>query len=88
MPPIADDLPGFGGSPVNDVSVRSGTPKDIVALLNRDLNAVIESRELKASLLGMGVGPKGGTPEEMAALVQKEIAKWRDVIRLSGARVE
>jgi tripartite-type tricarboxylate transporter receptor subunit TctC len=88
VPPIADDLPGFDGSPVNYISVRSGTPKEIVALLNRELNAVIESREVKASLLSMGVAPKGGTPQEMAALVDKEIAKWKEVIRLSGARVE
>jgi tripartite-type tricarboxylate transporter receptor subunit TctC len=88
VPAIAEDLPGFEGSPVNYISVRSGTPKDVVGLLNRELNAVIESRELKASLLSMGVAPKGGTPEEMAALVHKEITKWKDVIRLSGARVE
>ena len=68
--------------------MRSGTPKEIVALLNRELNAVIESREFKASLLSMGIAPKGGTPQEMAALVQQEIVKWKDVIRLSGARVE
>jgi tripartite-type tricarboxylate transporter receptor subunit TctC len=88
VPPLADDLPGFEGSPINYVSVRSGTPKEIVTLLNRELNAVIESRELKASLLSMGVVPKGGTPQEMTALVQSETAKWKEVIRRSGARVE
>ena len=68
--------------------MRSGTPKDIVARLNREINAVLDSREVKASLLSNGVAPKGGTPEQTAALVRSEAAKWKQVIQVSGARVE
>lgn len=87
-PPIADELPGFEGSPVNYISVRSGTPKEIVTRLNREINAVLESPEVRKYLLSNGVVPKGGTPEEMAALVQSESAKWKQVIQASGAKVE
>jgi len=88
VPPIADDLPGFEGSPVNYISVRSGTPKEIVVRLNREINEVLKTPEVKNYLLTNGVVPKGGTPEEMAALVQSEAAKWKQVIQTSGARVE
>jgi len=88
VPPIADDLPGFEGSPVNYISVRSGTPKEIVARLNQEINAVLKAPEVKNYLLTNGVVPKGGTAEEMAALVQSESAKWKQVIQISGARVE
>ncbi len=88
VPPIADDLAGFEGSPVNYISVRSGTPKEIVAHLNREINAVLNTPEVKTFLLSNGVVPKGGTAEEMAALVQSESAKWKQVIQISGARVE
>jgi tripartite-type tricarboxylate transporter receptor subunit TctC len=62
-PPIADELPGFEGSPVNYISVRSGTPKEIVTRLNREINAVLESSEVRKYLLANGVLSKGGTPE-------------------------
>jgi tripartite-type tricarboxylate transporter receptor subunit TctC len=49
---------------------------------------VLVSPEVKRYLLSNGVVPKGGTPEEMAALVKSESAKWRQVIQISGAKVE
>lgn len=88
VPPIASELPGFEGSPVNYISVRGGTPKDIITKLNREINAVLESPEVKTYLLANGVVPKGGSPEDMAALVKSEAAKWKQVIQVSGAKVE
>ena len=86
--PIADELAGFDASPVNYISVRSGTPRAVIDRLNRDINAVVSSAELKKHLLANGVVPKGNSPEEMAALVKSEAAKWKQVIQLSGAKVE
>ena len=72
VPPIADELPGFEGSPVNYITVRSGTPPAIVARLNREINAVLDSREVKAYMLGSGIFPRGGTPAQMEALVRRK----------------
>ncbi|HUD31703.1 MAG TPA: tripartite tricarboxylate transporter substrate binding protein, partial [Variovorax sp.] len=88
VPPIADDLPGFEGSPINYISVRGGTPRAVVERLNREINAVLDAPEVRANLLASGVVPKGGTPEEMAAIVRSESAKWKQVIQVSGARME
>lgn len=88
VPPIADDLAGFEGSPVNYISVRSGTPKEIIDRLNHEINAVLSTPEIKSYFLAKGVVSRGGTAAEMAALVQSESIKWKQVIELSGARVE
>lgn len=88
VPPIADDLPGFEGSPINYISVRGGTPKALVARLNREINAVLDTPEVRANLLASGVVPKGGTPEDMAAIVRSESTKWKQVIQVSGAKME
>jgi len=88
VPPIADDLPGFDASPVNYISVRSGTPKEIVDRLNREINAVLATSEVKDYLLNNGVIPAGGTVAEVAALVKTESAKWKQVIEVSGAKLE
>ncbi|MES2188364.1 MAG: tripartite tricarboxylate transporter substrate binding protein [Pseudomonadota bacterium] len=86
--PIADDLPGFEGSPVTYISVRGGTPPALVERLNREVNAVLAEPDTARFLQGNGLLPLGNTPEQMAALVKSESAKWRDVIRSSGARVD
>jgi tripartite-type tricarboxylate transporter receptor subunit TctC len=88
VPPIADTLPGFDASVVNYISVRGGTPKEIVTRLNREINALLQTPEVKDYLLGHGVVPKGNTTEEMAVLVKSESAKWKQVIQVSGAKVE
>ena len=88
VPPIADNLPGFDASPVNYISVRSGTPKEIVDRLNREINAVLATSEVKDYLLNNGVIPAGGTVAEVAALVKTESAKWKQVIEVSGAKLE
>ena len=88
IPVIADVLKGFEGSPVNYLSVRAGTPQAIIDRLNREVNAVLESPELKDQLTKSGVIPKGSTPAEMAALIRSEAEKWRKVIAYSGAKME
>jgi tripartite-type tricarboxylate transporter receptor subunit TctC len=88
VPAMAEELPGFDGAPVNYISVRSGTPRAIIERLNREVNAVLDSAEVRGSLQASGVVPKGSTPQDMAALVKSEAAKWKQVIQLSGARVE
>ena len=88
IPAIADVLKGFEGSPVNYLSVRAGTPQAIIDRLNREVNAVLESPELKDQLTKSGVIPKGSTPAEMAALIRSEAEKWRKVIAYSGAKME
>ncbi len=86
--PIADVLPGFEGAPVNYVSVPANTPPPIVARLNRELNAVLQSAELKEKLASVGVIPRGSTPQEMESLIHSESAKWRKVIERSGAKLD
>ena len=88
VPPIANVLPGFESSPVNYISVRAGTPPAVIERLNREINAVLGSAELREQLAGHGVLPRGGTPAQMAALIRSEALKWKKVIAVSGAKVE
>jgi tripartite-type tricarboxylate transporter receptor subunit TctC len=88
VPPIADDLKGFEAAPVNYISVPAKTPQAVIDRLNREINAVLQSPELKEQLAASGVIPQGGTQAEMAALIRSEAAKWKKVITVSGAKVE
>ena len=68
------------GETMAGVFVPAGTPKEIIALLQKEIAAVVKSPDIKARLLEVGVVPEGNTPEEFAAYLKADIAKWRKVI--------
>ena len=88
VPPIADQLPGFSATTENYLAVRAGTPAAIVDRLNKELNAVLRSPEVREHLAASGVTTAGGTPEELSAMINRESAKWKKVIEVSGATAE
>lgn len=88
VPPIADDIKGFEGSPVNYIAVRAGTPPEVINRLNADINAVINSAEIRELFDTYGVLAKSNTPTQMSALIRSEAQKWKTVIEVSGARID
>ncbi len=88
VPTLADTLQGFDASPMNYLSVRGGTPKDIIDRINREVNAVLVMPNVKERLLAVGVVVSPSTPEEIAAQVRAEQVKWKRVIEVSGAKAE
>jgi len=89
IPTIAEaGVPGYEASQWYGVLVPAGTPRAIVDRLNRDLVRIVQAPDLKAQLLKQVTTTYGSTPEEFAAYLKDEIAKWDKVVRFSGARVE
>ncbi|GAB1575704.1 Bug family tripartite tricarboxylate transporter substrate binding protein [Bordetella petrii] len=88
VPPIADDLAGFDASPVNYLTVPAGTPAAVIDKLNAAVAQVLAQPDLQRRMIDVGLLPESSTPQEMAAIVQREAAKWRQVIEVSGARLE
>jgi tripartite-type tricarboxylate transporter receptor subunit TctC len=88
VPTLADTLAGFDASPMNYLSVRGGTPKEIVDRINREVNAVLAMPAIRERLLAIGVVATPSTPEEIAAQVRSEQVKWKRVIEVSGAKAE
>ncbi|GJG98494.1 tripartite tricarboxylate transporter substrate binding protein [Cupriavidus pauculus] len=57
------------------------TPRGIVLKLNRAIDAILKSPDVKAKLVQLGVEPVGGSPEDFARLIQSEHEKWGKVIK-------
>jgi tripartite-type tricarboxylate transporter receptor subunit TctC len=70
------------------VLVPTGTPKNIVTRLNRELVAALNLPELKERLASQGGDAISSTPEQFAAFIADELKKWTDVIRTSNIQVE
>jgi tripartite-type tricarboxylate transporter receptor subunit TctC len=89
LPTIAEaGVPGYEAGTWTGVIAPAGLPRPILDKLNAAINRAINSQIFKERFALIGDEPAGGTPEEFAELIVKESAKWADVIRRSGARLD
>ncbi len=68
------------------VPFAAGGPNEIVARLSAEVTRILRGAELREKLAAQGAEPAGGTPEEFAAYLRAEAARWAPVVRASGAR--
>lgn len=64
------------------------TPIDIIALLNREITAAVALPDVQNRLITLGFEPASATPEELATVIKTDTAKWADVIRTAGIKVQ
>ena len=89
VPAIAEaGLRGYETSTWHGILAPAATPHDIVVKLNAEIARILANPEVRERLLGQGLDPVGGTPEQFAAYLKTEIAKWARVVKASGARPE
>ena len=68
--------------------VPAGTPKDVIALLHREIVRAIARPDMKERLATLGYAPLATTPAEAAAQFSTEMAKWTKVIRAAGIKAQ
>jgi len=89
VPTMAESgLPGFEVTNWIGVFAPAGTPADIIAKLNTEIMRIMRLPDVQSRLANEGAKFRPTTPNEFAAFVKAEIAKWGKVIRESGARVD
>jgi tripartite-type tricarboxylate transporter receptor subunit TctC len=66
----------------------AGTPKEIIARLNRELQTLVALDEVKKRIAADGGDPLTSTPEEYAADIDREERKWGALVRKLGLKVE
>jgi tripartite-type tricarboxylate transporter receptor subunit TctC len=86
VPTIAATVPGFEAGIWHGIGAPKGTPKDIVSRLNKEINAILATAEIKAKFANIGGTPLGGTPEEYGRFLAAEIAKWGKVIKAANIK--
>src|SRR4051812_14253013 len=89
LPTIAEaGVPGYEVTAWSGVIAPAGLPRPILDRLNAATNAALEAPETKERIAQLGSEGGGGTPEEFAELIRRDSAKWADVIRRSGAKID
>jgi len=80
--------PGQEGDTPQCVLAPAGTPKAIIARLNREILRIIALPDVKERFAAIGFEPIGTTPDEFAARIKTEVPRWADIIRAAKITVE
>jgi tripartite-type tricarboxylate transporter receptor subunit TctC len=76
--------PGYEAGSWFGLFAPAGTPKEIITMLNREVNKALNAQELNERLNAEGAEPAGNTPEQFAAFVKLELVKWGKVAKAAG----
>ena len=89
FPTVAESgLPGYEAVSWYGVLAPAGTPRDILMRLNMEIVRALKLPEVRQLMLAQGAEPVSESPEQFAALIKSDIAKWGDVVRKSGAKAD
>ena len=81
-------VPGYDVTTWYALWAPAGTPQDIVNKLQLEVAKALASPQLREVWAQQGAAPGGNTPAEFGAFVKAEIAKWAEVVKASGARID
>jgi tripartite-type tricarboxylate transporter receptor subunit TctC len=89
LPTIAESgLPGYDIEPWFGVVTAEGVPRAVVARINAGIAAALKSPDVLQRLAALGYEPLGGTPEQFAATIKSDLAKYAAVVKAAGIKAE
>jgi len=81
-------VPGYEATAWFGMLAPKGTPRNVVARINAEVNKALAQPDTKEKLARQGAVASAWTPEQFGAFIHNEIAKWGKVVKASGAKVE
>jgi tripartite-type tricarboxylate transporter receptor subunit TctC len=88
VPTMADFVPGYEASGFVGIGAPRNTPAEIIAVLNKELNAGLADSRFQARIVELGGTVLGGSPAEFGAIISEAIEKWARVIKFAGIKAD
>jgi tripartite-type tricarboxylate transporter receptor subunit TctC len=89
VPTMAEaGLPNYESGNWYGMLAPAGTPRPIVAQINKQINALLERQDVREMLIKLGYEPAGGSPEAFSRFIKSEITEYAALIKDAGIRVE
>jgi tripartite-type tricarboxylate transporter receptor subunit TctC len=89
VPPIGDFVKGYEASAWIGIGAPKDTPPEIIAVLNKEVNAALGDATIQKRLTDIGAMPlQPSSPAEFAKFIADDVAKWAKVIKASGMKPE
>ena len=85
---IEAGLPGYESTAWFGLAMPAGTPKEIIARMNAEGQKAAKAPDFVKRMNDLGYEIVGGTPEQMASMIQDEIKRWGPIVKASGAKVD
>lgn len=94
--PLAPDVPTVAEAGFKDMDIEGITaflaparvPREIITLLNREIGRILAEPNARQELAKQAAEPLGGTPEELAARLRTDLAKWTSVVKSANIKVD
>jgi tripartite-type tricarboxylate transporter receptor subunit TctC len=88
IPPLADTIAGFQATAWYGIGAPRGTPPEIVALVNREINAGLNDPDIRQKFRDMETEPLIFSPEDYAAFMRAEAKRWGDAVEAAGIKAD
>jgi tripartite-type tricarboxylate transporter receptor subunit TctC len=88
LPTIGETLPGYEATAWQGLFAPAGTPRPIVERLAEEVKRILELPEVASSLTAVGAEPAPMPPDAFAAFTRAERERWKEVVRISGTRLD
>ena len=88
VPAVAETVAGFNVVSMNGIVVAGGTPRPLVQRLNGDFHRLLRDPEVAKKMEEFGLTPAANTPEEFAAFIRAEIARWTRVAKAAHVKLD
>ncbi len=88
LPTVAETLPGYDATSWYGLMATASTPAAVVQRVNQELGKILQQADVRSRYAQLGVDAVSMTPNEFGVYINREMAKWADVIARSGAKVE
>jgi len=81
-------MPGLEAGTWYTVLAPAGTPKTVIAVLNKQINATLAEPVFRKRVMDMGLTVMGGTPADVTTYIASESKRWSEVVRSAGVKVD
>jgi tripartite-type tricarboxylate transporter receptor subunit TctC len=88
VPAIGETVAGYEAVSWTGIGAPTGTPPEIIALLNSHVNAALADAAFRAKLAKLGLEPFAGTPAQFGKVIAEHTEKWGKIIRAAGIKAE
>ena len=88
LPTVGDFVPGYETSSWSGIGAPKGTPTEIIAKLNNEINAALADPKIKARLADLGSVPMPMSPADFGNLIDESVEKWGNVIHTANIKPE